>query len=128
MRPYLVIIISTLVAGLSWIFALIRFDPLTGGWIVHSIFYAGLALALQGTFMLGGIALYTRVISKNTALSRPQISIIARPAFLLTTFIIILLALAARDILKWWNIIPLAILFVTVELFFISLNKRYASK
>lgn len=124
MGHYFALIISTLIAWMSLIFALIRFDPFTGGWVVHSIFYAGLALALQGTFMLGCIALYGRAINENITLTRPRISIIARRAFLFTMFIIALLFLAARDILKWWNIIPLAILLPTVELFFISLNKK----
>lgn len=120
--PLIVLAIGTLAAWAAWIFVLLRFDPTSAGMVAHILFYASLGLALQGTLMLAGI--FWRKKQQGMIASRTQMGIIGRQAFLFNAFVLVSLLLAARQLLKWWNIIPLAVLTLTVELFFISIQKH----
>ncbi|KKU12713.1 MAG: hypothetical protein UX17_C0040G0006 [Parcubacteria group bacterium GW2011_GWC2_45_7] len=86
------------------------------------LFYLSVSVALLGTCMLLGIILHH--IRFRLAASKAEILTIAREATLVVAFTIIILNLAAYKLLKWWNILPLALLILTAELFFISLDKR----
>ena len=122
MAPIIVFAIGTGAAWAAWIFVIVRFDPIAAGAGAHMLFYASLALALQGTLMLTGIFLRKR--KSGMIASKTEMGIIARQAFLVSGFVLISLILASRQLLKWWNIVPLAILTLTIELFFISLQKH----
>lgn len=122
MLPLILLIAGTGIAWSAWGFILFQFDPFGGGWIAPALFYISLALALLGSVLLIGIVIHTRLHHRST--SRYAVWIIARQSILFTLFGIILLNLAAHRLLKWWNIIPLALLIFTAELFFLSLQKR----
>src|SRR3989338_346721 len=132
MLPLILLGIGSIVSWGAWIFVMVRFDPFVGKWIAHGLFYASLALALQGTLMLAGMFWYKHKYGRTGR--RAEVGIIARQAALFVCFIIVVFILSARDILKWWNIAPLAFLTFTIELFFISLSRKthsnhiYASK
>ena len=83
------------------------------------------ALALQGTLTLAGMHWHKR--RHGIAASRVEVGMIARQSALISGFLITILLLAARDILRWWNILPLAILTFIFELLFLSLHKRAIS-
>lgn len=122
MTPLIVFAVGTLAAWAAWIFVIVRFDPTVSDFVGHALFYASLGLALQGTLMLAGI--FWRKKQQGMIASRTQMGIIGRQALLFNGFVLVSLILASRQLLKWWNIIPLAVLTLTVELFFISIQKH----
>lgn len=122
MAPLFILGLGTAVAWAAWIFVLLRFDPFVGGGAVKGLFYASLGLALQGLFMILGLLLHQRI--HKMAASRQEVGTVARQAFLLVLFVIGMLNLASHELLKWWNVLPLAFFMFMLELFFLSLHKR----
>ena len=122
MLPLILLLIGTLVAWGSWGFVLFYFDALTDGWVPHMLFYGSLALSFIGTLMLLGLQLHKW--RTGMMASRFKAGMIARQASLITLFTVVVLNLAAGRLLKWWNIIPLALLVLALELFFSSLHKH----
>lgn len=122
MISFILLGIGSLIAWGAWIVVLLRFDPFVNSIGVHAIFYASLGLALFGTLILLGIFWH----QKRTGMvaSKSEVGIIARQAFLFVFFMLILLGLAAINVLKWWSILPLALLTFTIELFFASLGRQ----
>ncbi len=110
------------VAWAAWIAVLLQFDPFTGGWIIHLLFYASLGLALQGTLMIAALRLKEK--QKGMSASRAEIGTISRQAFLFVTFLIISLILSTRQLLKWWNVLPLAMATLALEYFFVTVSRR----
>ena len=122
MTPLIVFGIGTLAAWAAWVFVVLRFDPTAAGLVAHLLFYASLGLALQGTLMLAEI--FWKKHQTGMIASRVEMGIIGRQAFLFNGFVLVALLLSSRQLLKWWNVIPLAILTLTIELFFISIEKH----
>jgi len=106
--------LGTLMTWGIWVFVFVRFDPFIGGWVSHMLFYVSFGLALQGSFMLTSIGIYS-LSYQSRMHHRYHVGIIARQSFLLVTFLLILLFLASRNLLTWWNIIPLALLVFVIE-------------
>lgn len=123
MLPIVLLLIGALTAWGAWGFVLVRFDPLVDGFIVHGLFYLSLALALIGTLTLLGLRIHTWRTGRMA--SRSEMGQIVRQGALVTFFVVMILTLAAWRLLRWWNIVPLALLTFTVELFFSSLHKRH---
>jgi len=122
MVPFILISAGSLVAWGAWFYVLFQFDPLVASVMPKLLFYGSLGLALLGTFILVGIYLY----KKRTGMmaSRFEVGIISRQAVLFALFIITVLILAAGKLLKWWNILPLALLVFGIEWFFVSMQKK----
>lgn len=106
----------------AWVFVLWKFDPQTGSLVGPALFYFSLALALAGTLTLARLLWHHRRAGMSA--SRLEVGIIVRQALLFALFAVVVLLLAAQRLLKWWNIIPLALLALTIELFFYSLTRR----
>lgn len=115
------IIGGTVLAWGAWVFVILRFDPALSGWIGHLFFYASLGLAVQGSLMIAGF--FWRKKQTGIIASRREIGQIARQAWLGVVFALVSLILASRQLLKWWSVLPLALLIIVIELFFISLQK-----
>lgn len=122
MLPIIMLEGGTVAAWIAWIFMLVKFDPNSGGWIAHLLFYAALGLALQGTLTLAGF--FWRRRSHGMIASRAQIGMILRQALLVNAFVLACLILAARNLLRVWSVLPLAVLTLVLEAFFISLSRR----
>lgn len=122
MVPFVVLGVVSAIAWGAWVFVLYRFDPRVSGLVAHGLFYGSLALAFLGTLILAGLLWHWR--RRAMAASRGEVGVIVRQAFLAVTFVIVALLLAANHLLKWWNVIPLMLFAVTLELFFMSLDKR----
>jgi hypothetical protein len=128
MAPLVILSAGTLVAWGAWSFVLVGFSPFTGGYVAQILFHFSLGLALLGTLMTVGMIWHFR--RRGMAASKAEVGIIARQAFLIVAFVIVVLNLASARLLRWWNVAPLALLTITLELFFMSLNTRrrkYAS-
>lgn len=122
MSARILLIIATLCAWGALAFVVLRFDPLTDTQWPPILFYSSAALALAGTFLNLGIALRLRQLKIMP--SSLETKLIVRQATLLTLFILMLLYLGSAKLLRFWNIAPLAILLILVELFFHSLTRR----
>lgn len=116
--------IGSLISWAAWVFVLFRFDPIVDGVLTHLMFYLALGLALLGTLTTAGLMLHHR--RTGMVPSREHIGRISRQVTLFTVFVLILLYLAAHHWLKWWNILPLALLTITLELFMNSLGRQSA--
>lgn len=114
--------VGTLAAWGACIFVLVRFDPWVGAWLTHFLFYAAFALALQGTLMLAILVRHQK--QRQTFLTREVAVRIGRQAAFIVLFSVVLLMLSARRLLHWWNVLPLALLTITLELFVSSLGRR----
>lgn len=114
--------IGTLVAWGALGFIIFRFDPFVGGAVASLLFYFAFSLAALGTTMVVGLSL--KRLHSPLRLGRHQIGLILRQAILFVAFLVLVLFLASRDLLLWWNIIPLALLTLMVEFFISSLNHK----
>lgn len=122
MLPLVFLAIGTAITWGAWVFIILRFDPFVGGVPVRIMFYASIGLALIGTLLLLGMWLHKW--RHGRVASRPEAGVILREALLFVTFTIVVLNLASYRLLKWWNIMPLVLLTLSVELFFNSLDKK----
>ena len=111
---------GSVLAWSAWIYILLRVDPFTDRAVLLGIQYLSLGLALQGTVMLGAFAWRRRRMS--TFASHTGVQTIARQAALATLFILTALYLSSRDLLRWWNVLPLALFTFSIELFFASMK------
>ena len=114
--------IGIAIAWGAWGFVLVRFDPFVDGWTTPALFYASLGMALLGTLILVRLLWHQRHTGMTA--SRAEAGVFTRQAFLFTAFVLVILNLAAVNLLRWWNLIPLALLALTAELLFSSLHQR----
>ena len=124
MNPLIIIGLGTLLAWAGWLVVLFRFDPLTSGIITQILFQGAFAFAIVGTIIVGGTLAHQR--RKAVIISRARLGKLLRQALLFVLFVILLLNMAHAQILRWWNLIPLALLILGLEVFFVSLNHKNA--
>ncbi len=122
MVPFKILGIGTLIAWGALGFIVIKFDPRHSGFAVIFLFYVAFSMATSGMVMLLGLKLRQRI--RSASVSRQHIGIVGRQAVLFTLFLVLLLILAARRMLLWWNIIPLGLLIIMIELFMMSLTRK----
>lgn len=121
MTAFITLGTGSLVAWGAWAYVLASFDPLAGGWTAKALFYASLGMALLGTLML--CLLFWHFKRTGMVAAKSDLGVMFRQAFLLVGFVIVILNLAASRLLRWWNILPLILLTVSIELFFHSLYR-----
>jgi len=96
-------------------------DPTVTNWLGFALFYLSLFIALSGTIALIGFFLRAVVLKKELIFNLVKISF--RQSFLLSLFIVILLALKSQDLFTWLNLSLLIIIFAILELVLMSLNQ-----
>lgn len=121
MASFIVLGSGSLVAWGAWAYVLANFDPFVGGWTAKVLFHASLALALLGTLMLG--LLFWHFKRTGIVASKNDLGVMFRQALLFAGFVMLILNLAGARLLRWWNILPLILLTVSIELFFHSLYR-----
>jgi hypothetical protein len=98
-------------------------DPTATNWLGFALFYFAFFIALSGTIALIGFFLRAVVWKKELIFNLVRVSF--RQSFLLSLFIVILLILKSQNLFTWLNLSLLVIIFVILELVFLSLkNKR----
>lgn len=122
MAPLILLTIGSVIAWGAWGFVLVKFDPFINGSLIHLLFYASLSMALLGTLTLIGLFWHKKRVGMPA--SRGEVGALTRQILLFIIFIVVMLNLAAANLLKWWNLIPLALAVFTVELLFTSLQKH----
>ncbi len=121
MTSFIVLGTGSLVAWGAWGYVLATFDPISGGWTAKALFYASLGMALLGTLML--CLLFWHFKRTGIVAAKGDLGVMFRQALLFVGFVMVLLGLAASRLLRWWNIVPLILLTVSIELFFHSLYR-----
>lgn len=104
---------------------LLRFDPFADGAAIVALFYVSFALAFFGSAVW--VALCAHRARTGMVPSKAQVGKILRQTFLIVVFVVAVFALAASRLLKWWNIMPLALAVMCIEFFLRSLNRGVPS-
>lgn len=123
MLPVILLGIGTAIAAGGWFFVLFKFDPFASGIAAPLLFYASFAFATLGAVMLGGLGFFRW--RRGRYATRREFGVIARQALLFTLFTAAVLYLASVRLLRWWNIIPLALVIIIAEMFIASLNRAH---
>lgn len=118
------LILMSLVTAVCWgAFAFVAglVDPSRTNWLGFFLFYLSLFLALAGTFSLIGF-LFRFIVFKGEVAFR-AVKLAFHQSFIFSFFAILLLFLAANDLLTLFNFWLLAILFLVLE-FFVASNRK----
>jgi len=126
LRKYLIsMILATFFCLIAWLEVIFFVNPEKIGLIGSLLFYASLFLSILGTssilFFIIGARLKKRPIFV-------EISWSFRRAFLLALLVIAILLLKEQEVLYWWTAALLALFLIMLEVFFISISRKYFSE
>ncbi|SRR5574344_1562591 len=119
------LIFMSVATGICWgAFAFVAglVDPSRTNWLGFLLFYLSIFLALAGTFSIFGF-IFRFVIFKGEVAFR-AVKLAFYQSFVFSSFVIILLLLASRDLLTWLNFGLLAAIFLVLEFFVASYSKK----
>ncbi|OGH83780.1 MAG: hypothetical protein A2261_03850 [Candidatus Magasanikbacteria bacterium RIFOXYA2_FULL_44_8] len=115
LRQYLILMsLGTLICWAAWVVIINTFDPNTAGILGLLFFYVSLFLALVGTFSVI-VFLIRRVIIKNDEVIFRHVRRTLRQSIVVSTLIIFVLFLLQKQLLTWWNLALVLILFFAIE-------------
>lgn len=120
LREYLVLM--TAGTTLSWIavgLIVATVDPDKAPLAVFAVFYASIFLALTGTFSVMGFLLRIGLLKQQLVVSR-HVAISFRQSLLLASLSVIVMHLASKSLLNWWNVLLIVSGLTIFEFFFIS--------
>ena len=120
LRQYLVIMAAG--TALSWVsvgLIVTTVDPSDTQGVVFGMFYASLFLALTGLLSIVGLALRVVVLKKQFLISR-QVAVTFRQAVLLSTLVVVSLALQSKALFTWWTAVLVVAALTMLEFFFVS--------
>jgi len=113
--------ITTILAWAIWAAIIMLLDPTKAGLLGYLLFFLTLFLAVASTSGLAGYVI-RRIITPNQ-LAAYTVRISLRQGLLLGLFLDILLFLQLTKIYQWWLIVIVIVLFLTIELIFLSLDR-----
>lgn len=119
------LIFMSVTTGICWgAFAFVAglVDPLKTNWLGFLLFYFSIFLALAGTFALVGFV-FRFIIFKGEVAFR-AVKLAFYQSFVFSSFVVVLLLLASRDLLTWLNFCLLALIFLVLEFFVASHSKK----
>ena len=120
-------ILATAIAWLGFFIIINNFDPISGNWIVFTMFYAVLFLAILGSLSLIGYW-WRRLLNRRKEMSRFLVSESFRQAIIFSAVAIIALWLQASRILTWWNILLLIVSATLLEFIIILFKQNNGDK
>jgi hypothetical protein len=109
---------ATLVAWGGWGFVVWSVDPKETGVLGLILFYITLLSALIGTLTVFGVWYRVRRAKMASIVSR-EVRISVRHAVMLSCVAVVSLALAAKDLLAWWNTLGMFVLVGVIEYIFL---------
>ena len=118
----IVMAIAASLFWLAWSVVVIRIDPSEAGLSGLLIFYVTLLAALVATLSVAGVFYRVRILKRNQLLTR-EVKIAIRHAIILSLVAVVSLALSAKNLLFWWNLLGLFILMGVVEYGFILVEE-----
>jgi hypothetical protein len=116
-------LITTTISWSIWITIISFLDPLRAGWLGYLLFFLVLFLAVASTSGIIGY-LIRRIISPQQ-LSAYAVRVAFRQGLLLGLFLDILLFLQLTRLYQWWIAIIVIVLFLSIELIFLSLDRVF---
>jgi hypothetical protein len=119
------LIFMSITTGICWgSFAFVAglVDPSRTNWLGFFLFYLSVFLALAGTFAIMGFVLRFVIFKGEIAFRAVKLSFYQ--SFVFSSFVIVLLLLASRDLLTWLNFGLLAMIFLVLEFFVASYSKK----
>ncbi len=114
----LVMTLATLSAWIAWIFVVNSMDPTQSGLIAFLLFYLTLFMAMLGTSVLFGTLI--RIWMRPNELLYRQTLRSFRQGIMLSGLFFSTLFLISFEVLRWWTILLLLVLFSLIELLFVS--------
>ncbi len=115
LRFYLALMsIGTLLCWVAWFFVITNIAPDEAGIMGMIFFYTSLFMALVGTVSVIGFAIRKKLIKNEDAVLR-HVSHTFRQSIFIAGLAIITLYLKAHDLLAWWNLVLLVVLFIVLE-------------
>lgn len=122
LRLYLVVmILTTLVCWIAWLYTVFTVDPDVTNWIGFLLFYVSLFLSIVGTAAITGFLV--RFIVLRQRLLFNSVKEAFRQSFLFAILIIISLVLLSRDLFTWMNLSFLVVGLSVLEFFLLEYDK-----
>jgi hypothetical protein len=122
-RSYLLgLVASTIVCWAAWAYVITSTNPTSGGTTALVTFYVTLGFALVGTIALSEYVL--RVYMGRNELRYAHLNHALRHGLLGGVLACALLAMAASDLLAWWDILLLGVIALLLELYLRSYVKK----
>ena len=119
LKTYLYLMgIGTAISWAGWILVILTIDPNEAGALSLILFYLTFFVSLVGTLSVLGVVFRVRWRKSNELLSR-EVKISFRHAVMLSAVAIASLALAAFELLTWWNFLALFVGVGVVEYLFL---------
>lgn len=126
-RGYIAFMVAgSSIAWLAWYVVLATVDPFTAPFLGILLFYIALAMATLGTLTL--LVFVARTIIDKDELPVRTLGVSVREALWAVLFLIVVLVLLRRDMLAWWNIVPLVLGLTLAEYTCLSLRRRPHSR
>ena len=124
LRSYLFLMtIATLIACGAWFFVIMTIDPSASPVSGLIAFYLTSFLSLLGIFtLLGFVVRWLWYRSRRP--HRYKVSIAFRQGLWWSLALNIALALQSQNLLSWWLILLIMVLFISVEVTFLMLSQR----
>jgi hypothetical protein len=115
---------SAATALVGWtIFSLIInwLDPVEAGWMGYLLFFLALFLSIMSTTSLIGYGLRYIVVPRQLPAYRVRYSL--RQGILLAAFTDVLLLLQLLRVARWWLVLLLLVLFLSIEFIFLTYDR-----
>lgn len=116
-------LITTIISWAIWVAIISWLDPLSAGWLGYLLFFLVLFLAVASAS--GIIGYVVRRIITPQQLSAYAVRVALRQGLLLGLFLDILLFLQLTRLYQWWIAIIVIVLFLSIELVFLSFDRVF---
>lgn len=121
-RVFIIGSFLTAIIGWSiWLAIIFLLDPLQAGILGYVLFFLALFLAVSSSTSL--IGYLVRRLVAPTIFSAYTVRIALRQGLWLSSFLNLLLLLNLTELYRWWLGIILIIIFVSIELVFLSIDR-----
>lgn len=113
---------ATVLAWLAWAMVVWRINPDEAGAMGLILFFLTLGFGLVGMFATASMAYRVQVLRRSVILREARIAF--RQAIFLAIAACILLFLASQDVLYWWTIVTVFVVFGGAEYLSFSLDQH----
>ena len=118
--------VTTIMAWAIWVAIIMLLDPTKAGLLGYILFFLTIFLAVASTSGLIGY-IFRRLITPHQ-LTAYAVRTSLRQGLLLGLFLDILLFLQLSKLYQWWLIVIAIILFLVIELVFLSLDRAVTGR
>ena len=116
------IVLGTIISWVTWGMIVFNSNPEQAGFLVFSLFYLSLFLALSGLIFLVGYWFKKKFFKKQLPFYRVKSSV--RHGVFFAILILSWAILKSHNLSRWWNLALLILILAILEFFFISTGKN----